>query len=51
MAIHLRSVILLILFQGKSVHSIITPEQSADSVKIIEAEKKSIRLRTKIKLK
>ena len=36
---------------GKSVHSVITPEQSADSVKIIEAEKESIRQRTKIKLK
>ena len=36
---------------GESVHSVITPEQSADSVKIIEAEKESIRQRTKIKLK
>jgi len=28
---------------GKKVPSVITPEQSADSVKIIEAEKESIR--------
>jgi len=36
---------------GKSVHSVISPEQSADSVKIIEAEKESVRQRTKIQLK
>ncbi len=36
---------------GESVKPVISPEQSADSVKIIEAEKESIRLRTKIKLK
>ena len=36
---------------GESVQSVITPEQSADSVKIIEAEKESVRQRTKIQLK
>jgi len=35
---------------GESVQSIITPEQSGDSVKIIEAEKKSIRNNDKISL-
>ena len=36
---------------GKSVQSVISPEQSADAVKIIEAEKESVRQRTKIQLK
>ncbi len=36
---------------GKSVQSVISPEQSADAVKIIEAEKDSVRQRTKIQLK
>ena len=36
---------------GEKVHSVISPEQSADSVKIIEAEKESVRQRTKIQLK
>jgi len=35
---------------GKAVPSIITPEQSGDSVKIIEAEKESIRNNDKISL-
>ena len=39
------------LISGESVQSVITPEQSADSVKIIEAEKESVRQRTKIQLK
>ena len=36
---------------GKSVQSVISPEQSADAVKIIEAEKESVQQRTKIQLK
>jgi len=39
------------LISGESVQSVISPEQSADSVKIIEAEKESVRQRTKIQLK
>ena len=39
------------LISGKSLQSVITPEQSAESVKIIEAEKESVRQRTKIQLK
>ena len=39
------------LILGKSLQSVITPEQSAESVKIIEAEKESVRQRTKIQLK
>ena len=38
------------MISGKSVQSVITPEQSADSIKIIEAEKESIRKRNKIQL-
>ena len=39
------------IISGKLVQSVISPEQSADSVKIIEAEKDSVRQRTKIQLK
>ena len=39
------------LISGKTVKPFITPEQSADSVKIIEAEKESVRQRIKIQLK
>ena len=35
---------------GKTVQAIITPEQSANSLKIIEAEKESIRTKEKISL-
>ena len=38
------------LISGKQIKSIITPEQSADSVRIIEAEKESIRKRNKVQL-
>ena len=38
------------LISGKQIKSIITPEQSADSVRIIEAEKESIRKRNKVRL-
>ena len=38
------------LISGKPVQSIITPDQSGDSVKIIEAEKESIRTKNKVSL-
>ena len=38
------------ILSGKVVPSIITPEQSGDSVKIIEAEKESIRINDKFSL-
>ena len=38
----------LIPSSGKKIQSVITPEQSRDSVKIIEAEKESIKIGEKI---
>ena len=38
------------LISGKPVQAIITPEQSGNSLKIIEAEKESIRTKEKVSL-